>query len=89
MFCVRQTTISKSFIQAVTVGDGGWSRPIEIHAHDPLRYVGDMLGIFNLKFKRFIYSMGSSSCCWRARIDFHVALSSQQRKIQYISTKIS
>lgn len=24
-------------------GPGGLPRPIEIHAHDPLRYVGDML----------------------------------------------
>jgi hypothetical protein len=24
-------------------GKGGFPRPIEIHAHDPLRYIGDML----------------------------------------------
>ena len=24
-------------------GPGGLPRPIELHAHDPLRYVGDML----------------------------------------------
>lgn len=25
------------------VGPGGTPRPIELHSHDPLRYVGDML----------------------------------------------
>ena len=33
------------FIQTsfLTVGPGGTPRPIELHSHDPLRYVGDML----------------------------------------------
>lgn len=25
------------------IGPGGTPRPIELHSHDPLRYVGDML----------------------------------------------
>jgi hypothetical protein len=33
-----------AFHAALTVGGpGGTPRPIEMHAHDPLRYVGDML----------------------------------------------
>jgi len=33
----------KAFIDALTVGGpNGIPRPIEINAHDPLRYVGDM-----------------------------------------------
>lgn len=39
----RQTTFKK-FLAALTKGGpGGVPRPIEVHAHDPLRYVGDML----------------------------------------------
>ena len=34
----------RSFIDALTRGGpGGTPRPIELHSHDPLRYVGDML----------------------------------------------
>jgi len=34
----------RSFIEALTVGGpGGTPRPIEMHAHEPARYVGDML----------------------------------------------
>jgi len=29
------------------VGVGGTPRPIELHAHDPLRYVGDILAWFH------------------------------------------
>ncbi|KAI7989454.1 Conserved oligomeric Golgi complex subunit 6 [Camellia lanceoleosa] len=37
--------IIRRFISALTRGGpGGMPRPIEVHAHDPLRYVGDMLG---------------------------------------------
>ncbi|PPQ84070.1 hypothetical protein CVT26_013151, partial [Gymnopilus dilepis] len=40
----RQTTLLSSFIAALTRGGpSGYPRPIELHAHDPLRYVGDML----------------------------------------------
>lgn len=41
---IRQDTVLSSFITALTRGGpSGLPRPIEIHAHDPLRYVGDML----------------------------------------------
>ena len=34
----------RSFIDALTRGGpGGLPRPMELHSHDPLRYVGDML----------------------------------------------
>ena len=40
----RQATLLSSFTVALTRGGrGGLPRPIELHAHDPLRYVGDML----------------------------------------------
>ncbi|KAF8967344.1 oligomeric complex COG6-domain-containing protein [Flammula alnicola] len=40
----RQATLLTSFIAALTRGGpSGYPRPIELHAHDPLRYVGDML----------------------------------------------
>ncbi|KAH9945786.1 oligomeric complex COG6 [Epithele typhae] len=40
----RQATLLSSFMDALTRGGpGGLPRPIELHAHDPLRYVGDML----------------------------------------------
>ncbi|KAG5644406.1 hypothetical protein DXG03_008573 [Asterophora parasitica] len=40
----RQATLLSSFITALTRGGpSGLPRPIELHAHDPLRYVGDML----------------------------------------------
>ncbi|KAF9819733.1 hypothetical protein IEO21_01824 [Rhodonia placenta] len=40
----RQTTLLTTFTDALTRGGpGGLPRPIELHAHDPLRYVGDML----------------------------------------------
>ena len=40
----RQSTLINAFMDALTRGGpGGLPRPIEIHAHDPLRYVGDML----------------------------------------------
>lgn len=40
----RQTTILSSFLTALTRGVGvRGPRPIELHAHDPLRYIGDML----------------------------------------------
>jgi hypothetical protein len=40
----RCKAIVKAFITALTIaGPNGMPRPIELHAHDPLRYVGDML----------------------------------------------
>ncbi|KAF8633476.1 hypothetical protein AX15_001436 [Amanita polypyramis BW_CC] len=40
----RQTTLLASFTTALTRGGpSGLPRPIELHAHDPMRYVGDML----------------------------------------------
>ncbi|KAM5532325.1 hypothetical protein V8D89_014004 [Ganoderma adspersum] len=40
----RQATLLSAFMDALTRGGpGGLPRPIELHAHDPLRYVGDML----------------------------------------------
>ncbi|KAJ3516161.1 hypothetical protein NLJ89_g1297 [Agrocybe chaxingu] len=40
----RQATLLSSFISALTRGGpSGYPRPIELHAHDPMRYVGDML----------------------------------------------
>ncbi|KAF7367249.1 Conserved oligomeric Golgi complex subunit 6 [Mycena sanguinolenta] len=41
---VRQATLMSSFLTALTRGGpSGLPRPIELHAHDPMRYVGDML----------------------------------------------
>ncbi|XP_077014146.1 conserved oligomeric Golgi complex subunit 6 isoform X2 [Tamandua tetradactyla] len=40
----RRSAVVRGFIDALTRGGpGGTPRPIEMHAHDPLRYVGDML----------------------------------------------
>eukprot|EP00252_Welwitschia_mirabilis_P018487 TRINITY_DN4109_c0_g1_i1.p1 TRINITY_DN4109_c0_g1~~TRINITY_DN4109_c0_g1_i1.p1 ORF type:complete len:715 (-),score=139.77 TRINITY_DN4109_c0_g1_i1:315-2459(-) len=40
----RHNSLFRRFISALTRGGpGGMPRPIEVHAHDPLRYVGDML----------------------------------------------
>ncbi|KAJ3063863.1 Golgi transport complex subunit 6 [Podochytrium sp. JEL0797] len=41
---IRQTTVVQHFLDALTRGGPqGLPRPIELHAHDPIRYVGDML----------------------------------------------
>ncbi len=41
---MRRNAILRAFIDALTRGGpGGTPRPIELHAHDPLRYIGDML----------------------------------------------
>jgi len=41
---VRRSLVIRTFIDALTRGGpGGTPRPIELHAHDPMRYVGDML----------------------------------------------
>ncbi|XP_051782301.1 conserved oligomeric Golgi complex subunit 6 isoform X1 [Erpetoichthys calabaricus] len=40
----RRCAVVRGFIDALTRGGpGGTPRPIEIHSHDPMRYVGDML----------------------------------------------
>ena len=37
----RQSTLMNGFMDALTRGGpGGLPRPIELHAHDPMRYVG-------------------------------------------------
>ncbi|XWS38850.1 hypothetical protein CRYUN_Cryun19dG0165700 [Craigia yunnanensis] len=42
---MRHNALFRRFISVLTRGGpGGMPRPIEVHAHDPLRYVGDMLG---------------------------------------------
>ncbi|PWA62114.1 conserved oligomeric complex COG6 protein [Artemisia annua] len=42
---MRHNALFRRFISALTRGGpGGMPRPIEVHAHDPLRFVGDMLG---------------------------------------------
>ncbi|EIW66514.1 hypothetical protein TREMEDRAFT_34802 [Tremella mesenterica DSM 1558] len=64
----RQSSILAAFLDALTKGGpNGLPRPIELHAHDPTRYVGDMLawvhqttasehefldGLFGVKEKR-------------------------------------
>lgn len=40
----RQASLLSSFLAALTRGGpSGFPRPIELHAHDPMRYTGDML----------------------------------------------
>ncbi len=40
----RRSVVVRSFLDALTVGGPhGTPRPMEVHAHDPPRYVGDML----------------------------------------------
>jgi len=42
---MRHNALFRRFISALTHGGpGGLPRPIEVHAHDPLRDVADMLG---------------------------------------------
>lgn len=44
LITLRSSFLSTSFHQALTTGSSSTgSRPIELQAHDPLRYVGDML----------------------------------------------
>jgi hypothetical protein len=41
---LRKSAMMSGFLEALTRGGpDGFSRPIEFHAHDPLRYIGDML----------------------------------------------
>ncbi|KAI8354919.1 oligomeric complex COG6-domain-containing protein [Mortierella sp. GBAus27b] len=42
---VRRNAILRAFIDALTRGGpGGTPRPIELHAHDPIRYIGHWIG---------------------------------------------
>ena len=44
LIAVRKPTLTRSFLDALTRGGpGGMPRPIELHAHDSLRYIGDMM----------------------------------------------
>lgn len=54
---MRHNALFRRFISALTRGGpGGLPRPIEVHAHDPLRYVGDMLGwLHQVGLCSFIY----------------------------------
>lgn len=50
---MRHNALFRRFISALTRGGpGGVPRPIEVHAHDPLRYVGDMLGWLHQVWKQ-------------------------------------
>jgi len=41
---IRRSSVARAFIDALTRGgQGGTPRPIELQAHDPIRYIGDML----------------------------------------------
>ncbi|XP_065840414.1 conserved oligomeric Golgi complex subunit 6-like [Oscarella lobularis] len=52
MASARRAAVVRMFIDALTRGGGssGTSRPIELHSHDPLRYVGDMLAWIHQAF---------------------------------------
>lgn len=61
---MRHNALFRRFISALTRGGpGGLPRPIEVHAHDPLRYVGEMLGwlhqvskiSFSMKFNFYTF----------------------------------
>lgn len=44
----RRAFMTRSFLDALTLGGpGGTPKPIELHAHDPQRYVGDMLAFLH------------------------------------------
>jgi hypothetical protein len=44
----RRSVLVRAFIDALTQGGpGGTPKPIEMHAHDPKRYVGDMLAFLH------------------------------------------
>lgn len=68
---MRHNALFRRFISALTRGGpGGLPRPIEVHAHDPLRYVGDMLG--------WLHQVGlciSFSFSWDVNCDCQLSLS--------------
>lgn len=54
---MRHNALFRRFISALTRGGpGGLPRPIEVHAHDPLRYVGDMLGWLHQVLCKIIFN---------------------------------
>lgn len=58
---MRHNALFRRFLTALTRGGpGGLPRPIEVHAHDPLRYVGDMLGW--LHQARMFTAAASAAC---------------------------
>lgn len=62
---MRHNALFRRFISALTRGGpGGLPRPIEVHAHDPLRYVGDMLGwLHQVHLVYFFFSFLSCHKC--------------------------
>lgn len=55
---MRHNALFRRFISALTRGGpGGLPRPIEVHAHDPLRYVGDMLGWLHQVSRRNLFHL--------------------------------
>jgi hypothetical protein len=77
---IRRNSVTRAFIDALTRGGpGGTPRPIELQAHDPIRYIGDMLawihqaaasereileGLFDVEGQR-----GYSKCIKKCRAD--------------------
>lgn len=68
---MRHNALFRRFISALTRGGpGGLPRPIEVHAHDPLRYVGDMLGWLHqvgLCVTIFLFGFTVVMFCFRVR----------------------
>jgi Conserved oligomeric complex COG6 len=76
---IRRNSVTRAFIDALTRGGpGGTPRPIELQAHDPIRYIGDMLawvhqaaasereileGLFDVEGQR-----GYSTCAEKGKI---------------------
>jgi hypothetical protein len=70
----RHGALFQRFIVALTRGGpGGLPRPIEIHAHDPRRYVADMLAwVHQVGLRREFCRLKSAcetsfGCCWHGR----------------------
>lgn len=58
---MRHNALFRRFLTALTRGGpGGLPRPIEVHAHDPLRYVGDMLGWLH---QARMFTVAASAAC--------------------------
>lgn len=73
----RRSSVARAFIDALTRGGpGGTPRPIELQAHDPIRYIGDMLawvhqaaasereileGLFDVEEQRLHLSMSTTT----------------------------
>ncbi|KAG2052769.1 oligomeric complex COG6 [Suillus hirtellus] len=70
----RQTGLLSAFLDALTRGGpSGLPRPIELHAHDPIRYVGDMLAWVHqaiaaeCEFLESLFGLGGQNDDGRAR----------------------